>query len=176
MPCLKKLPADHLRRRFQCEHIGRAGLAGGQNDIAQRLSPQFKAHQAAQIVLVRRELCPRLCTALQPYAADGAFPIAELRFQAEDPALRVGPAAVKAEALADIGPAQRRAGKLLLPVAQEAGIPRDPAGKCRVRKVFDVPHQIAFFIGARGDKAPYGFGFRINRTRHCSPARPADRP
>ena len=176
MPGLIQFTADQLRGRFQSEHIGCARLVGRQNDIAQRFSPQFKAHQAAQIVLVRRELCPRLCAAVQPHAANGGFGIAELRFKAKHPAFRVGPAAVKAETFADIGPPQRCAGKLLLPVTQKAGVPRNAAGKRCMCKVLDMPHQIALFIVARRDKSPHGSGFRINRTRHCSPARPAGRP
>ena len=46
----------------------------------------------------------------------------------------------------------------------------------RAGKILDVPHEVSFFIGARGDEPPHGLWGRINRTRHCSPARPAGRP
>ena len=46
----------------------------------------------------------------------------------------------------------------------------------RAGKVLDMPHEKALFIGAGRDKAPDCMNDRINRMRHCSPARPADRP
>ena len=108
----------------------------------------------------------------QSMTGDGTM----LRFQAEDPAFRLRPAAVKAEAFFQPGAAQSGAGKLLLAVAQETGIPGNAAGLGRAGKVLDMPHEKALFIGAGRDKAPDCMNDRINRTRHCSPARPAGHP
>ena len=100
-----------------------------------------------------------------------------LRFQAEEPTLCTGPAALEViHIFRDGGAVERCSGKILLPVTQKAGVPRNAAGKRCMCKVLDMPHQIALFIVARRDKSPHGSGFRINRTRHCSPARPADHP
>ena len=106
----------------------------------------------------------------------GVFRVAVLRFQAEDPAFRLRPAAVKAEAFFQPGAAQSGTGKLLLAVAQETGIPGNAAGLGRAGKVLDMPHEKALFIGAGRDKAPDCMNDRINRRRHCSPARPAGHP
>ena len=46
----------------------------------------------------------------------------------------------------------------------------------RAGKVLDMPHEKALFIGAGRNKAPDCMNDRINRTRHCSPARPAGHP
>ena len=54
---------------------------------------------------------------------------------------------------------------------------RDSAASLgRAGQIFYMPHQKALFIGAGGHKAPHCPGSRINRMRHCSPARPASRP
>ena len=74
------------------------------------------------------------------------------------------------------GTAQCRAGQVLLAVTQESRIPRNVPGKGRVGQVLDMAHEIAFFIGTRRDEPARRLGLRINRTRHCSPARPAGRP
>ena len=176
VPGLEQLAADQLCRRFQREHIGRARLILRQDDIPQCFPLKLQAHQAAQIVLVGRQRCPGQCAALQPHTADGAFRIAELRLQAENLPLGFGPAAVKAEALLHPGTAQCRPGKVLFAVAEKIRIPRDLPGKGGAGQILDVPHQIAFFIGARRDEPTRCLGLRINRTRHCSPARPAGHP
>ena len=174
--CLQQFLTDQPGCRFQCEHIGRAGRIRRQNDVAQRLAPDLQPHQAAKVVLVGGQHSTGLCTALQLHTADGVFRVAVLRFQAEDPAFRLRPAAVKAEAFFQPGAAQSGAGKLLLAVAQETGIPGNAAGLGRAGKVLDMPHEKALFIGAGRDKAPDCMNDRINRTRHCSPARPAGHP
>ena len=61
-------------------------------------------------------------------------------------------------------------------VAQKAGVAGNAASLGRAGQIFYMAHQKALFIGAGGHKAPHCPGSRINRTRHCSPARPADRP
>ena len=173
---LKQFPADQLCCRFQRKHISCARLILRQNDISQRLAPQLKAHQTAQVILVGGQRSPRLCTALQPHTADGCFAAAVLRLDTEHLALRIQPAALKPEALLHTGTAQCRAGQVLLAVTQESRIPRNVPGKGRVGQILDMAHEIAFFIGTRRDEPARRLGLRINRTRHCSPARPADHP
>ena len=99
--------------------------------------------------------------------------------QTEDPTFRLRPAALKAEAFLYVRTPQRCTGKILLTVAQKTGVPCDLPGKGRAGQILDMPHEIAFFIRSCGNEPAHGFGLwimRINRTRHCSPARPADRP
>ena len=126
---------------------------------------------------MRRKSSPGLHPAGEPDAAQRAVRPAALRFQAEEPALCTGPAALEViHIFRDGGAVERCSGKILLPVTQKGGIARDAAALRRAGQILDVPHQIALFIAAGGDEAPHGFGGRINRTRHCSPARPADHP
>ena len=179
MPGLKQLPADELCCRFQRKHIRCARLILRQNDVSQRFALQFQTHQAAQIVLVRGQRGPGQSPALQPHAADGVFPIAVLGLQTEDPAFRLRPAALKAEAFLYVRTPQRCTGKILLTVTQKTGVPCDLPGKGRAGQILDMPHEIAFFIRSCGNEPAHGFGLwimQINRTRHCSPARPADHP
>ena len=84
--------------------------------------------------------------------------------------------AVKTPAVPHTGTSQCRPGKILFPVAEERGVPGYATGKSRIGKILDMPHEKALFIGAGRDKAPDCMNDRINRTRHCSPARPAGRP
>ena len=84
--------------------------------------------------------------------------------------------AVKTPAVPHTGTPQCRPGKILFPVAEECRVPGYAAGKSRIGKILDMPHKVAFLIVAGGHKAPYRTGCWINRMRHCSPARPADRP
>ena len=149
---------------------------GRQQDIAQCLALEGKPHQAAQIVLVRGERRTGQCPALQLYAAHRTLAVAVLRLQTEHPALGLGPAAVKAPAVPHTGTSQCRPGKILFPVAEECRVPGYAAGKSRIGKILDMPHKVAFLIVAGGHKTPHRTGCRINRMRHCSPARPADRP
>ena len=173
---LTQLPADELCRRFQREHIGCARRIGRQQNIPQRLALEGKPHQAAQIVLVRRKRRTGQCPALQLYAAHRTLAVAVLWLQTEHPALSLGPAAVKTPAVPHTGTSQCRPGKILLAVAEERRVPGYAAGKSRVGKILDMPHEVAFLIIAGGHKAAHRTGCRINRMRHCSPARPADRP
>ena len=175
-PRLTQLPADELCRRFQREHIGCARRIGRQQDIAQRLALEGKPHQAAQIVLVRRKRRTGQRPALQLYAAHRTLAVAVLRLQTEHPALGLGPAAVKTPAVPHTGTPQCRPGKILFPVAEKCRVPGYAAGKSRIGKILDMPHKVAFLIVAGGHKAPHRTGCRINRMRHCSPARPAGRP
>jgi hypothetical protein len=82
---------------------------------------------------VRGQRGPGQSPALQPHTADGGFPIAVLGLQTEDPAFRLRPAALKAEAFLYIRTPQRCTGKILLTVAQKTGVPCDLPGKGRAR-------------------------------------------
>ena len=175
-PRLAQLPADKLCRRLQREHIGCARRIGGQQDIAQCFALEGKPHQAAQIVLVRRKRRTGQRPALQLYAAHRTLAVAVLRLQTKHPALGFGPAAVKTPAVPYTGTPQCRPGKILFPVTEERGVPGYAAGKSRIGKILDMPHEIAFLIVAGGYKAAHRTGCRINRMRHCSPARPAGHP
>ena len=66
--------------------------------------------------------------------------------------------------------------QLLFPVAQERRITGDAPAKGGAGQVLDMTHEEAFLIVLRRDEAPHGTLLGINRTRHCSPARPAGRP
>ena len=50
---------------------------------------------------------------------------------------------------------QCRPGKILFPVAEECRVPGYAAGKSRIGKILDMPHEIAFLIIAGGHKAPH---------------------
>ena len=174
---LQQFPADELPRRFQRKDIGSARRIGREHNISQRFPTQLQPHQAAQIILVTRQCRPGKGAAGQLHTAQRACRVAALRLQAEQLPLCSGPAALKMMvALRHIGTVQRRAGQILFPVAQKAGVAGNAASLGRAGQIFYMPHQKALFIGAGGHKAPHCPGSRINRTRHCSPARPADRP
>ena len=123
------------------------------------------------------QLRPGQRTTPEPDAADRACRVTVFRLDAEHPALCVGPAALEAAAfLRRTGTVECRLRQLLFPVAQKRRITGDAPAKGGAGQVLDMTHEEAFLIVLRRDEAPHGTLLGINRTRHCSPARPAGRP
>ena len=89
--------------------------------------------------------------------------IADIGFETYQKIMREAVAELRAEGLDVAGLSDR-----------EQELARAALG--RAGKVLDMPHEKALFIGAGRDKAPDCMNDRINRTRHCSPARPAGHP
>lgn len=126
---------------------------------------KLEPHQATQIVLMDGQLRPGQRTAPEPDAADRACGVAVFRFEAEHPALGVGPAATKRQ-LSSGAPARLecRLRQLLFSVAQERRITGDTPAKGSAEPILDMTHEEAFLIVLRQDKAPHGTLLGINRT------------
>ena len=175
---LGQLLADQPGRRLQGKDIGRTRGVRRQDDVSQGLPLEGKAHQAAQIVPVGGQVRAGCGAAVQPDAGQGAVGPGVLRLDGGDLPFRLRVAALQVPAAAPrLGQGRLRQG--LLPVAEKGGIPRDATGLSSAGQILDVAHQKPFFIVLGRDIAPrraLGLGAVLNRTRHCSPARPAGRP
>ena len=170
-PHTGQLTANQLCRRLQCKHIGRARSIGIQHDITNAGTIQTKAQNRPQIVLMPRYVL--YMKAFHPNTGNGRKAAGPRRLDTQYSAFCKRIASIKGIFLTAF-PVQGCQCQRLLAIAQKRAVARNFPVHGDGAQIQDPPHQQPLLIILRRNKTP--LGSRIRRIRHCSPARPADRP